>query len=178
MNAENQYDIIAKEYDSLFKDSKSIQENKAIAEMLQGISGTILDIGCGTGLLLDLINIRHEDYFGIDASGEMLRIFRQKHLRHDVLQISFEMMNIHFMDFSNFISLFGSSSYILPEALSVFPRDKKLFLMFYREGYHPVTYEKTKHEFFHYVHTKEELQQLFPDCEIKDFSNYYIVTNL
>lgn len=174
----NQYDTIAKEYDSLFVDDKSLAENKAVARMLSAVTGSILDVGCGTGLLLDLLNIPCEKYLGVDSSSQMVAFFREKYPLHDVLTIPFELLNTKYLDFKYFVALFGSVSYIEPDALSEIPQDKKLFLMFYREDYHPVTYEKTDCEFSHFKHTKQDLQERFPCCEIKEFNNYYIVTNL
>jgi len=76
MHLENQYDTIAKEYDSLFTDEQSIQENNMIASMLSSVKGSVLDIGCGTGLLLDLISVSENDYLGVDSSAEKAKQYR------------------------------------------------------------------------------------------------------
>lgn len=177
MYAVNQYDAIAESYDSLFKDEVSIEENNKIASMLFDVPGIILDVGCGTGLLLDILKVPLDEYFGIDSSNEMLEIFRKKHPKYHNLCIPFEMFNLN-MVFNTIVALFGSASYIEIEALMDIPKGKNLFLMFYKENYHPVTYERSGYELEYYEHLKCELEEGFPHCEVKEFGNYYIVTNI
>ena len=150
MYAVNQYDAIAESYDSLFKDEVSIEENNKIASMLFDVPGIILDVGCGTGLLLDILKVPLDEYFGIDSSNEMLEIFRKKHPKYHNLCIPFEMFNLKFMVFNTIVALFGSASYIEIEALMDIPKGKNLFLMFYKENYHPVTYERSGYELEYY----------------------------
>lgn len=50
----SQYDEIAKDYDKLFLDRKSLVENAEVGEMLPPLSGKVLDIGCGTGILTEI----------------------------------------------------------------------------------------------------------------------------
>lgn len=178
MYAVNQYDAIAESYDSLFKDEVSIEENNKIASMLFDVPGIILDVGCGTGLLLDILKVPLDEYFGIDSSNEMLEIFRKKHPKYHNLCIPFEMFNLKFMVFNTIVALFGSASYIEIETLMDIPKGKNLFLMFYKENYHPVTYERSGYELEYYEHLKCELEEGFPHCEVKEFGNYYIVTNI
>ena len=178
MYAVNQYGAIAESYDSLFKDEVSIEENNKIASMLFDVPGIILDVGCGTGLLLDILKVPLDEYFGIDSSNEMLEIFRKKHPKYHNLCIPFEMFNLKFMVFNTIVALFGSASYIEIEALMDIPKGKNLFLMFYKDNYHPVTYERSGYELEYYEHLKCELEEGFPHCEVKEFGNYYIVTNI
>jgi SAM-dependent methyltransferase len=48
--------------------------------------GLILDIGCGTGYLLDILDIDTERYIGIDISGGMIEEARTKHPRHQFVK--------------------------------------------------------------------------------------------
>lgn len=161
MYAVNQYDAIAESYDSLFKDEVSIEENNKIASMLFDVPGIILDVGCGTGLLLDILKVPLDEYFGIDSSNEMLEIFRKKHPKYHNLCIPFEMFNLKFMVFNTIVALFGSASYIEIEALMDIPKGKNLFLMFYKENYHPVTYERSGYELEYYEHLKCDWRRVF-----------------
>ena len=118
MYAVNQYDAIAEDYDSLFKDKASIEENSKIASMLFDVPGIILDVGCGTGLFLDILKVSSDEYFGIDPSNKKLEIFRKKHPGYHNLCIPFEMLNLKFVVFNTIVALFGSASYIEIEALT------------------------------------------------------------
>lgn len=50
----SQYDEIADKYDNIFRDERSLVENREVGDMLPPLSGSILDIGCGTGLLTEI----------------------------------------------------------------------------------------------------------------------------
>lgn len=60
----SQYDDIASKYDTLFRDETSLVENHEVGEMLPPLNGSILDIGCGTGLLAEITNVDPQDYLG------------------------------------------------------------------------------------------------------------------
>lgn len=136
MYAVNQYDAVAESYDSLFKDKASIEENRRIASMLFEVPGIFLDVGCGTGLLLDILKVSPDEYLGIDSSSKMLDVFRKKHPEYNNLCIPFELLNLKFATFNSIVALFGSASYIDIEALTDIPGGKNIFLMFYKENYH------------------------------------------
>ena len=154
MYAVNQYDAVAESYDSLFKDKASIEENRKIASMLFEVSGIFLDVGCGTGLLLDILKVSPDEYWGIDPSSKMLDVFRKKHPEYNNLCIPFELLNLKFATFNSIVALFG------------------------KENYHPVTYKRTGRNLEHYSHSRSELEERFPHCEVREFDNYYIVTNV
>ena len=65
----SQYDKIASKYDTLFRDEMSLVENREVGQMLPPLSGSILDIGCGTGLLTEIAKIDPQEYLGIDPSS-------------------------------------------------------------------------------------------------------------
>lgn len=75
----SQYDDIAVKYDDLFRDESSLVENREVGAMLPPLKGSILDIGCGTGLLTEIYNVSPNDYLGIDPSKGMLSQFKAKH---------------------------------------------------------------------------------------------------
>lgn len=66
----SQYDKIASKYDTLFRDEMSLVENREVGQMLPPLSGSILDIGCGTGLLTEIAEIDPKEYLGIDPVKE------------------------------------------------------------------------------------------------------------
>lgn len=71
------YDKVAPDYDAWLQDPKiNVQHVHEAAQIFQrhnqSQQGSLLDIGCGTGLLKDLLQ-RGFDYTGIDIAGNMLQ---------------------------------------------------------------------------------------------------------
>ena len=57
------YDQIAETYNSRYGDLQSRREGQAIADVLRSFvrsSQNVLDLGCGTGLLLELLDVDPE----------------------------------------------------------------------------------------------------------------------
>lgn len=145
LSYESPYDAIAPVYDSLFSDSDSLEENEIIVRMLGDVSRkSILDIGCGTGFLLRYCSPRA--YTGIDSSKVMLDRFRQASPKADLIYSRFESF-ANRKRYDLIVALFGSASYLSEAELSrisqLLTDGGKFFLMFYADGYYPVTYEKT-----------------------------------
>ena len=81
MYSVNQYDEIAERYDSLFIDKASIRENEQVARMLRNVKTPVMDIGCGTGLLIDLFSVMNLGYkevpcIVVDLNEEKARQYR------------------------------------------------------------------------------------------------------
>ena len=71
------YDRIAAEYDRIYDTPEAHAEDAQLAEILAPLEGTVLDVGCGTGLLNDLFP--KADITGIDPSPGMLYQLLSKH---------------------------------------------------------------------------------------------------
>jgi SAM-dependent methyltransferase len=75
------YDALALHYDMLYRDAASRYEDAVVCSILQRFdleNSSVLDLGCGTGLFLDMgFHPRH--YLGMDISEEMVHVARQKH---------------------------------------------------------------------------------------------------
>jgi SAM-dependent methyltransferase len=170
----SKYDRIADVYDGLFNDVNSILENHFVTSIIPKC-GKVLDIGCGTGILLDYLDISPDRYTGIDPSRKMLIWFKEKHPHHLTLHTEFEIFGGG--KFDTILSLFGSPSYINPGALprisEMLNPGGKYFLMFYRPDYIPVTYRKTGV----YVEHFEFDSRSFPEADIKLYHNFLLVTN-
>jgi ubiquinone/menaquinone biosynthesis C-methylase UbiE len=77
---EQEYDRIAEVYDGLYHDADDVAENQLILGWLHRQETPILDLGCGTGLVPDLMkNLDPWEYAGIDISVGMLDVARRKH---------------------------------------------------------------------------------------------------
>lgn len=153
------YDDIAEKYHSLFKDEEAIKENREVMEFVNYKAGqSVLDIGCGDGLFLDLVNPELRDYIGLDPSSKMLDALFDLHggLSGPYLFICSQFERFYCKDkFDLIISLFGSFSYVSPDQLERIPdmltEGGKALLMVYSDEYHPVTYEKTGIEMSHFT---------------------------
>lgn len=88
MTPEQAYDIVADEYDLSFSSDISLAEDRVIKSDLKEFfdGGSVLDIGCGTGYLLDLMPITPSRYTGIDISGRMIEVARKKHPEHQFIK--------------------------------------------------------------------------------------------
>lgn len=171
------YDSIGSEYDGLFQDEESLAENQSVMEAIGWRQGeSVLDVGCGTGLFLEYNQCN--DYVGVDCSKTMLWAMGQKFPDAETVYTDFE----HFYTdrrFDKVIATFGAPSYIDPKTIGRLNRFKaeggKLFLMFYKDGYHPVTYEKTGVEFQH--HALSEYLQELGNVQTEEYHKFLIVTD-
>jgi ubiquinone/menaquinone biosynthesis C-methylase UbiE len=137
------YDTLAPIYDLKYSTEDCRKENQVIKAMIDYQGGKILDIGCGTGLLLELFNIDEDEYIGIDPSGKMLEVAHAKFPKHIFMVTDFENFPERWK-YDYVICLFGVSSYIRPGMVSQIPNHLKpggqYFLMFYKPGYIPDYY--------------------------------------
>lgn len=148
---EEPYDAIAPMYDTLFQDTASRAENAQVMDLVGDLSqANVLDIGCGTGLLLDYLHPAH--YVGIDPSLAMLDQLRAKHPQREALACSLEEYSAPGMH-DVVVCLFGSANYIDRAYVEAIPRllrpGGRYVVMFYKLGYEPVTYQRSQHYVAH-----------------------------
>ncbi len=101
----------------------------------------ILDIGCGTGMLVDFRTrrIEPENYTGIDVSAGMLGTFAAKHpaYRNRLIRTAFEdFLPADDEEFDTITALFGVASYIepaifLPKVHELLKPGGRAFLMYH-----------------------------------------------
>ena len=175
----SEYDSIADTYQGLFNDVASLKENKEITDFLKAnFSGSVYEIGCGSGLLLDYCNIPTNAYLGIDPSSKMLGYFKQKHPHHQVKILPFEIDGDVFQEYDNVVALFGAASYLPKRALARLSTYRGgVFMMFYKDTYEPVTYQLTKTTLHHHKYSKAELEAIFPQCSVSPVLNYFVVSS-
>jgi hypothetical protein len=139
-----EYDGIAPLYDGWWNGEDARIETEEVLKLLGYRGGSVLDVGCGTGLFLDFHPFAASDYLGLDPSMEMLYRLQGKHPGAAVRPWTFEEFAGHpapGQKFDVIVSLFGAAAYIEPHALARIPQmlspGGRFFLMFYAPGYVP-----------------------------------------
>lgn len=107
------YDRLAERYDTLYRSRACRVENKLVARWLADLQEPVLDVGCGTGLLLEL-RPELSDYTGLDISPRMLEVARRNHpgrrwIEHDLN----EDQPIEGGPFRSVVALFQSWNHVL-----------------------------------------------------------------
>ena len=153
-NIINHYDDIANIYDDLFVGEIDQGIERSVIDMCAIWNfDSVLDIGCGTGILFDHLTLHN--YQGVDSSKLMLDAFYEKHSgsHFNACLTSFELFSTP-KKYDKVVSLFGAFSYIHPKYLhkvkSFLSSTGEAFIMVYRQSYKPVTYERAGVEFEHY----------------------------
>jgi ubiquinone/menaquinone biosynthesis C-methylase UbiE len=133
------YDKLAPIYDEGYADAKSCAENRFVQRLLlreRLVDGDVIDLGCGTGLLLELVDVPPARYLGLDISPGMLERAREKFPGHRFVEG--DMSNLHLVrdrSFDSAVCLFGAWDYCLEpsrvaeEARRVLRPGGKLFVM-------------------------------------------------
>lgn len=88
LNSKNTFDIQAEKYDTTFYGKHARKNYEYILNELNYLKeGSILDIGCGTGELLYIINKKGLKLYGIDLSDKMIEKAKEKLQNHANLTI-------------------------------------------------------------------------------------------
>lgn len=138
------YDGLADGYDAHFQDAVSIAENEAIFHWINGIlSGKVCDIGCGTGLALEYLNIPPDQYIGVDISSGMLDRAQRKFPDHRFVRADIqETTPLEEHRFNSVLMAFGTMSYcnapatVIDAVKRMLAPGGRFFIMLCGEPYH------------------------------------------
>jgi len=72
------YDELASVYDSLYREEQSLKIESALAAASLDDSDSVLDVGCGTGLLFDCVKDSANLIVGLDLSRALLEIAAER----------------------------------------------------------------------------------------------------
>ena len=118
VNTATMYNAISSVYDELYEEENDLKENSQIAHVLRKVRGhKVLDIGCGSGLLLRLLDLAPSDYLGIDISKGMIQKARHNHPHHIFLEddlVHLSTVNLDSIEYA--VSLFECFNYIKDSA--------------------------------------------------------------
>ena len=171
------YDAIASKYDGEYLDAKHLAENSILKSMLgdgEFTKGKVLDIGCGTGLLLDLANISPDNYLGLDPSSGMLEIAREKYPRHIFFNgVGDDIPCASNGHFDSVVSLFGPMNYskyparIVAETHRVLRPGGRFFHMVYTPNRMDISYiiGEGEEDLYRKFFTNDSLRSYFQDAK-------------
>lgn len=138
------YDVAAGSYDAVFTSPECARENADLFARIGDLShASVLDVGCGTGLLLDYATPQR--YLGIDPSSAMLDQLRAKHPEAAHVGTRYTTLGALVGGrYDRVVALYGAASYLTDAELARVPHllnpGGRAFLMFYAPGYTPVTH--------------------------------------
>jgi len=141
-DTQTSYDAVADIYDRFYKTPDCLAENWAVKQMLSGavnqLPDSIIDIGAGTGMFLDLFPWAVDLTVNIDPSQAMLDRLQRKHRQAKVLMGDHTAVN-ELPAAGLVVSLFQSPSHLPKEQVAdclarATRRDGSVFAMFAAPG--------------------------------------------
>ena len=166
------YDAAADGYDAAFATPACTRENEALLARIGDLSRlSVLDVGCGTGMLLD--HAAPQRYLGIDPSQAMLARLHAKHpVSERVRTLNTPLKAFVGERYDLITALFGTASYFSDTELARVPAllnpGGRAILMFYAPDYIPVTHRELGV-------TDAEIRPVPSYCSAIRFGNYDLV---
>ncbi|MCR5164591.1 MAG: hypothetical protein K6C40_11285 [Thermoguttaceae bacterium] len=183
-----EYDALADDYDARTQADPNFTLSETLkvemAEMLS--SGTVLDLGAGTGRLLREFAIEPDRYVGLEPASKMNERFDAEFPAYSsrLIRGPFEEVNWKKEEtneglplrFDLTVGLWGSPSYIMRPYLFTIPRiSKRFFLMFYAPDYEPDFYGSVPQTFHPFHYAISTLRSIFPSDSVVQEGNWLMV---
>ncbi|MDO4630368.1 MAG: class I SAM-dependent methyltransferase [Planctomycetia bacterium] len=180
-----EFDAVADRYDALLQGDYFMQETAGIAEILDGeLSGRILEIGCGTGMLIELqkqfpmrnLAVDSQFYVGVDPSKKMLDVFSAKfpEFQNRLRNKAFEECTFR-KPFDVVVALRGAMSYVMkPYIPKIGEMVERYFLMFYAPNSVPTIFRKLGEKTHYFKYAESEIQEMLPGVRLMPFRDYLI----
>lgn len=160
------YDEIAPEYDSIYSGDEFKTENLELSDIIRFSEGRVLDVWCGTGELVSVINPTKREYLWIDPSVWMLREFRFGWFTTICGKVTSISETFEFA-----IGIYGVMNYMTDSEIYHVQRlSKKWFLMDYKNGYKPKCYGEE-------IPNRRFDPDKFVDFLVWEWHNYLIYSN-
>lgn len=70
------YDRVAERYDSFYA-AEEDESDAIFSRVVESEPGSLLDVGCGTGISIPYLKLPPSQYLGLDVSPEMVRVARE-----------------------------------------------------------------------------------------------------
>ena len=117
------YDEIAEEWDRRTGTAAHAEENELAfgQAAITPDDYPVLDVGCGTGLVLDHVDIPPDSYVGIDPSVWMCAELRRKHPRHETVVTKYQHYYPVDKKFGLVLGMFGGGAYLRERDLLKLP---------------------------------------------------------
>jgi len=183
-----EYDALADVYEAETRTDPNFTLGEPLKAELGEIlsSGTVLDLGAGTGRLLREFSLEPDRYVGLEPSSKMndrfdadFPVYSGRLIRGPFEEVDWKKEQTEEgipLRFDSVVGLWGSPSYVMRPYLFSIPRIcKRFFLMFYAPDYEPNFYgsvQQTLHRFNHAIST---LQGIFPNASVTQEGNWLIV---
>jgi len=112
----NIYNKLAPSYDTRYKSRIHFVEEEIIATYLPSItdSSKILDVGCGTGHMITVGQIKSHQYKGVDISPHMVKVAKSKYHEYDIENLDGRYAIDH-AEFDVCLYVFGQVNYMTVE---------------------------------------------------------------
>ena len=137
------YNTIAPWYDKLYNWSEFEEEDRRLWEIIWEVQWKIIDLWCWTGQGVQILQPCAWQYIGVDISEKMLSIATCKYPETTFIHGKITDSVLSKTEPEIIIWLFGVMNYLSDEEIAhTIKLWKSVFLMDYRDGYHPICYKE------------------------------------